>query len=310
MRAFRLLEHGKAALVNHLIEPRPREGERVVDVIAAGINPLDLVVCKGLIAPDGPLPRTLGVEAVGLVDGRRVVVHGAGVGLLRDGTLTEKVVAPDIAIVPVPSGVPIEVAAACGVTGATAVRLVQLAEAQRGDRALVLAASGAMGFAISSLLSSRGIESWGQIRRREAEAFVKEAGAQPLLAETPDALPAALGERPTIVFDCLGGDWSAAAEGLLGFEGRHVIFGSATGATAQINLTSFYRRSGVMRGYAGVLEPPSRLREAVELALQAAADGHLRIPVGEQFQLHSAPEALERVAKSHQGKIIVRMEAH
>lgn len=309
MHAFRLLEHGKTALVDNLPEPRAKDGEQVVDVIAAGINPLDLVVRKGLIAPDGPLPRTLGVEAVGLLRGRHVVVHGAGVGLRSDGTLAEKVVAPETAIIPVPAGVPVEIAAACGITGATAIRLVELAALHPGDRALVLAASGAMGFAISSLLSSRGIQTWGQIRRREAEAFVAAAGAQPLLAETPEALTAALnGGRPAAVFDCLGGHWTPAAEGLLGFEGRHIIYGTATGVNAQINLVGFYRRGGMMRGYAGVLEPQARLREAVGLALQAAASGRLRIPIGERYSLQSASVALERVALSHQGKIIVRMD--
>jgi NADPH2:quinone reductase len=308
MRALRLLEHNRVHLVVDAPNPQAASGEEIIEVAVVGINPLDVVIAKGLLAGDASLPRTLGVEAVGYLRGKPVVVHGAGVGIRRDGTLGERVAAPEIAIIPVPDNVPLEVAAACGITGATAIRLVQLAEAKAGDRAVVLGASGAVGSAVCSLLATARITTWGQIRRQDAQTFVKNAGAIPLLADSPKRIASALGgERPTIIFDCLGGEWMVAAAATLANDGRHVIYGTTCGAIVQLNLIEFYRRGGTMRGYRGVLEPPARLREAVELALAAVAQGRMRIPIATPIKFSSAKHALEQIARSHEGKILVEI---
>jgi NADPH2:quinone reductase len=308
MRALRIHRHGQPVLDANVLNPIAGSDEAVVELACAGINPVDVFIMLGQIAPEAPLPRILGIDGAGYLEGKPVMVHGAGVGVFRDGTLAERVAAPSVAIVPIPDGVSLETATGCGNAGATAIRLFQLAEAEPGDCALVLAASGSVGAAICSLLAAAGVRVWGQIRREPAAEFVRAAGGMPLLAETPAVLASALaGEQPNILFDPLGGKWTEAATDLLPLDARHIVYGSITGQMIEFDLRKFYRRSGTMRSYRGIMEPPERIREAVELALAAVADGRLRIPLGSRVPLSSAAQAYDLIRTSHTGRIVVEI---
>jgi NADPH2:quinone reductase len=306
VRALRIHRHGEPVFDANVPDPIARAGEAVVELAYAGINPVDAFIMQGQIAPEAPLPRVLGIDGSGHLDGEAVLVHGAGVGVIRDGTLAERVAAPPEAIVPIPQGVSLQSATGCGNAGATAIRLFQLAQARAGERALVLAASGSVGGAVCSLLAAAGVEVWGQIRRPSAAELVRAAGAVPLMAESPDALAGALAsERPAILLDPLGGKWTAAAIELLPMDARHIVYGTMTGQAIELDLRKFYRRSGTMRSYRGIMEPPQRLREAVELALAAVADGRMHIPVGSCLPLSSAAQAYDLIGTSHAGRIVI-----
>ena len=308
MRALRIHRHGQPVFETDA--PRPVAGvdEAIVDLVYAGINPVDVFIMQGGVAPDAPLPRVLGIDGAGYLDGIPVLVHGAGVGVFRDGTIAEQVAAPRVAIVTIPDGVSLESATGCGNAGGTAVRLFQLSEAQPSDHALVLAASGSVGAAICSLLAAAGVRVSAQIRRESAFDFVRDAGGTPLFARTPADLTATLGrDPPNILFDPLGGEWAAAAMELLPIDARHIVYGTITGQTIEINLRNFYRRSGTMRSYRGILEPAERLREACILAMKAVAEGRLKIPIGPRVPINSGVEAYEHIRTSHVGRVVVEI---
>ena len=309
MRALRIHRHGDAILESAVDDPIAGAEEAIVDLAFAGVNPLDVLIMLGNVAPTAPLPRTLGVDGSGYLNGKPVLVYGGGVGMLRDGTMAERVAAPRAAIVPLPNGVSLEAATACGNAGGTAIRLLELSEARPGEVALVLAASGSVGGAVCSLLAANGINAYGQVRRRSAAAFVEEAGAKPILAQTAGDLADALGElRPNILFDPLGGAWTLAAMDLLSLDARHVIYGTMTGKAIEFDLLKFYRRSGSIRGFRGIAEPQERLREAVSLALAAHAAGKLHIPIKHRVPLSAGTKALDLVRASHEGRIAIEIK--
>ena len=66
------------------------------------------------------LPWIPGTEGTGYLDGRPVMVSGAGVGVLRAGLYRERATVPSAAVTEVPEGVDLVQAAAIGVTGVTA----------------------------------------------------------------------------------------------------------------------------------------------------------------------------------------------
>ncbi|MGA2014839.1 MAG: hypothetical protein ABSH51_30525 [Solirubrobacteraceae bacterium] len=68
--AARLRRHGEPLVVEQVELPEPGEGEVRVALQYAGVNPIDRYIAEGRVAPDGPLPRTLGGEAAGSLDGR------------------------------------------------------------------------------------------------------------------------------------------------------------------------------------------------------------------------------------------------
>src|SRR5438552_10418873 len=151
VRAGRLHKHGEPLTIETVELPQPREGEVLVDLAFAGVNPIDRYTAEGSVAPDGPLPRTLGFEAAGVLDGRPVVVHGEGLGTARDGLWAQAAVVPRDAVSAVPEGADLREAAAMGVVGVTAWNVVHdVGHVGRDDRVLVLGASGGVGCAIVS----------------------------------------------------------------------------------------------------------------------------------------------------------------
>jgi NADPH:quinone reductase len=171
VRAVRLHEHGEPLKIETVELREPREGEVGVDLAFAGVNPIDRYTAEGSVAPEGPLPRTLGFEAAGVLDGRPVVVHGEELGTARDGVWAQAAVVPREAVTDVPEGVDLREAAAIGVVGVTAWNVVH-DDGQVGgaDRVLVLGASGGVGSAIVSLAHAAGATVWGRParpRRRE-----------------------------------------------------------------------------------------------------------------------------------------------
>jgi len=80
VKAARLHHHGDPLAVDEVSLPAPAPGEVRVELAFAGVNPVDSYVAAGRVAADGPLPRTVGSEASGHLDGRPVLVTGAGLG--------------------------------------------------------------------------------------------------------------------------------------------------------------------------------------------------------------------------------------
>src|SRR3954467_14771399 len=120
VKAARLHHHGDPLVVDEVSLPAPEAGEVRVELAFAGVNPVGSYAAAGRVAADGPLPRTVGSEASGHLDGRPVLVSGAGLGSTRDGVWAGAVNVPPSAVVPLPAGVGLPEAAALGVAGLTA----------------------------------------------------------------------------------------------------------------------------------------------------------------------------------------------
>ncbi|HYH48772.1 MAG TPA: zinc-binding alcohol dehydrogenase family protein, partial [Acidimicrobiia bacterium] len=120
--AARLHDHGKPLVLEDVDPPVPAGDEVVIEMAFAGVNPIDRYIAEGRVAPDSPLPRTMGMEGAGRLadDGQAVLVHGAGLAMKRDGAWAQRVVAPRGAVTAIPEGVDLAQAAAMGVAGVTA----------------------------------------------------------------------------------------------------------------------------------------------------------------------------------------------
>jgi NADPH:quinone reductase len=311
VRAARLVEHGQPLEVTVTPLADPDDGDVVVEMAYAGVNPVDRYIALGRVAPDSPLPRTLGVEGVGQVDGRWVALHGYGLGTTRDGLWAEAAVVPRDATVAVPDGVDPVAAASVGVAGVTAWRTVtDVARVTSSDRVLVLGASGGVGGMIVSLVRSIGAEVWGQTSHPAKAPAVESAGAgRVVVVEGPDELALAVAAlRPTVVFDPLGDGFTGAAVEALEPRGRLVIFGTSADARGDVPLQALYRKGLSVLGYAGMLEPPDALHRGMVGALEALRDGRLAVSVDSVLPLASAQEALDKLAaQAVTGKLVLTL---
>lgn len=331
VRAARLIEHGDplrvedVPLAGRLPAEAPRRGEGaataqgtgaqgdevVVEMLYAGVNPIDRYIVLGRVAPDAPLPRTVGVEGVGTVDGRLVVVHGTGVATSREGLWATAARVPLEATVAVPGGVDPQSAAAIGVAGATAWKTVHdLAQVRADDRVLVLGASAGVGSMIVSLLRLSGALVWGQTGQKKKTGAIEAAGAaRSVVVGTPADLGDAVRElRPTVVFDPLGGGFTGAAVDALETRGRLVIFGTSADTHGSMPLQALYRKGLRVLGYGGLTEPAESVHEAIRHALEAVRDGRLDVAVDEVVPLDGVNDAMARLARREvEGKLLLSL---
>ncbi|MGH9063474.1 MAG: quinone oxidoreductase family protein [Acidimicrobiales bacterium] len=312
VRAARLHRQGEPLQVEQVSLPSPAEGEVVVDLSFGGVNPVDRYVAAGRVAPDGPLPRTLGSEAAGHRDGRPVLVCGHGLGRSRDGVWAERAVVPEASVVDVPDGVDLAQAAAMGVVGVTAWRTtVDLAQVGPDDRVLVLGASGGVGGVILSLARSLGATVWGQTGSPAKAGWVADHGAhEVVVADAGQLLDQVRALSPTVVLDPLGGGFTGAGLEALEPFGRLVSFGTSAGAEASLNMQTLYRKSITVFGFGGLIEPPDRLRAGLVASLGALADGRLRVPVQDVVPLQEVEDAFRRLeARTVTGKLVLDLRS-
>jgi NADPH2:quinone reductase len=308
IRAARLHRHGDPLVVEAVPLPTPEPGEVRVQLAYAGVNPVDRYGAAGRVAADGPLPRTLGTEAAGTVDGRPVVVHGHGLGTTRDGLWATAAVVPKAALVAVPDGVGLDQAAAMGVAGVTAWRTaVELAQVGAEDRVLVLGASGGVGSMLVSICHHAGATVVGQTGDPAKAPWVRARGADEVVTGNAEAVAATIRRlAPTVVFDALGDGFTGMAVDAMARRGRLVLFGTSAGASGEVPLQPLYRKGLTVLGYGGLIEPEDRLGAGIAAALDALARGVLQVEIGERVPLEDINRGLQRQAERRVlGKLVV-----
>ncbi len=135
MRAVQIVKEGQLELVNTELKSLP-SGWHEVEIICSGLNRRDYWITKGLY-PGLKYPCTLGSDAVGLLDGARMIINpGLGweenspvqpsgfqiLGMPLDGTLAEKIVLPESSLFICPNHLSNEEAGVLGLAGLTAFR--------------------------------------------------------------------------------------------------------------------------------------------------------------------------------------------
>jgi NADPH:quinone reductase len=285
--AARLVRHGQPLELQELEIGEPGDEEVLLEVAYGGVNPSDMYAAQGRTARDGPVPRTLGTEGSGTVDGRPVLVRGFGIGTMRDGLWATAAIVPRAALTDLPEGVNMPQAAAMGVAGVTAWRTVtELARVTADDTVLVLGASGGAGSIMVSLAHGIGATVAGQTGSEAKRDWISRLGADYVVVSDALGLTSALVDLPpTVVFDGLGGEFTGAAIEAMQPGGRMVLFGTSAGLTGQLPLRQLYRKGITMHGYAGLLASNDAITAALGQALGALASGQFTVPIDSELPL-------------------------
>jgi NADPH:quinone reductase-like Zn-dependent oxidoreductase len=296
------------------IEPAAGEGQAVVEVRAAGVNPVDLAISAGRYFAGKPqLPCVAGREGVGLLDGRRVYFDApvAPFGSMAQRTLVD----PD-ATYPVPDAVDDGLAVALGISGLAAwLALSWRAQLSPGEHVLVLGASGVVGqLAVQAakllgaarvIAAARSQEALERSRSQGADAVVG-LDRSPQLA---DAFAQAAGGRIDVVVDPLFGEPFAAAVQAASFRARLVQLGAAAGAESTLPSAAIRGKLLSVLGHVNFAAPADVKRAAYERLLDAAAARKLSVEV-EALALERVAEAWGRVeAGSHRKVVLVTSPA-
>jgi NADPH2:quinone reductase len=310
VRAARVHTFGQGLRIDDVPEPEPGPDEVLVHVSRAAVNPVDVWLTEGTVAGGSqPLPFVPGVEGVGTVDGRSVMVRGSGVGIVRDGVYRERAVVPTEAVFELPEGLDSERVAGSAVTGTTAWALVnEVAKVTAGDRVLVLGASGGVGTMAVQLAGAAGAVVWGQTSNPQKASFVEQLGPDRVIVASAHDLAEATAElEPTVALDPLGDGFTVACIQALQPGGRLALFGTSAGAATEMDLRTLYRKSIQLLTYSGTLElEEERNRRALNEVIRAVAGGELRVVVDDVLPLERAAEAHRRIKyRQSQGKLLL-----
>ena len=307
MRAITVATYGSPLVLSDVPEPVVADGQELVEVVYASVNPLDIWVSQGNFAGVTPQPHTPGVEGlVRRANGELAVVMGVGVG--NAGTYAERVAAPVSGLIPVPTGTDPQQAAALGVAGVTAwMCLHALAEVKDTDTVLVLGASGGVGSVAAQLAKIAGAKVIGQTSSAAKVASVEALGVKAIVAASGAELSGALaGVAPTVVIEGIGGDFTGACVDVVAPGGRIVNFGTSAGTSVGFDMRTFYRKGTRLLGYGGLLLTPPQREKAFAALFSFVADGSLHVPIDEVLPLAQANDAHQRILnKQVEGKLLL-----
>jgi NADPH:quinone reductase-like Zn-dependent oxidoreductase len=170
MRALNVPSAGEQPTLSELPTPTPGEGQVLIRVKAAGLNPIDNGIAAGYLAGMLPhqYPLVLGRDAAGVVEAVGAGVEGIAVGdevlghvllapPIQAGTLAEYALLPAVTVTPKPEALDFVTAAALPLAGAAAAQSVDAVDPQPGQTVLVNGASGGVGSFAVQLLAARGV---------------------------------------------------------------------------------------------------------------------------------------------------------
>lgn len=275
--------------------PQPGEGEVLIRVRAASVNPVDWKYRRGFV--EKAVPVVLGSDVSGTVELSRAEGFAEGdevFGLAASGGYAEFASAPAAVIAKKPASISHVQAAALPVAGLTAWQaLFDRGELQSGQTALIAGAAGGVGhFAVqfSRLGGARTIGT-GSSRNRD---FVLGLGAEEYVDYTQqDVAEAASGVD--LAFDTVGGE---TTESLLPTLGEGGILITIAGAPPE----EAARERG-LRAELLVMSPTS---EQLARIADLVATDDLRVEIAEALPLTEIQRAHELSESGHtRGKIVL-----
>jgi len=294
--------------------PEP-SGEAIYEVSAVSLNPIDVNVGAGRYFGGHPeLPYVPGCEGVGrALDGTRVYLFSAGLGLSRDGLLAERAAAPADLGIPLPDAVSDEIATACGIAGMAGwMSVAWRAPVRNDDCVLVLGATGTVGLAATQaakLLGAKRVVAAGRNPERLKRAA--ELGADATVSLEEDDLVGAFkeaggGDGPTHIVDTLWGPPAVAAIQAAAPGWRLVQIGQSAGAEVPLASAVIRGKMGELYGYTDFAVPQDEFREQYLRLVGHAAAGEVVFDIT-TYPFERVAEAWERQANAANGKIVVTL---
>jgi NADPH2:quinone reductase len=302
--------------IEEVADPVPGEGQVLVRLHAAGVNPVDTYIRSGQYAQQAHLPYTPGIDGAGVVESvgpgvrHRKVGDRVYIAWSLSGTYAEKVLCTEFQTHPLPDGISFGQGAAIGVPYGAAYRaLFQKAAALPGETLLVHGASGGVGIAAVQLARAAGLRVIGSAGSDQGRELVLQAGAHAVLDHHQADHLAQTGKLTCgagvdVILEMLanvnlGDDLTALAKG-----GRVVVVGSR--GRVEIDPRDAMGREAVIIGMT-LFSATERELKSMHAAFAAGLEnGTLRPVVSRELPLADAAIAHREVIEtSTLGKIVL-----
>lgn len=298
--------------------PRPRAGEVLVKVAAAGVNRPDVLQRKGLYPVPPGASDIPGLEMAGTI-----VEVGQGAGewkagdnvcaLVQGGGYAQYCTAPAPQCLPVPKGLtPMEAATLPETYFTVWTNVFDRAALKAGENLLVQGGSSGIGVAAIQIARALGHRVFATAGSAEKCAACVKLGADRAINYRTEDFAEIVkqqtgGRGVDVILDMVGGEYIPKELRSLADDGRIVLIAFLGGSKAQVDLNELMRRRLTMTG--STLRPRSiefkgaiarSLREKVWPLVEA---GKIRpvifraFPYGEAAQAHALMESSQHIGK-------------
>jgi NADPH:quinone reductase-like Zn-dependent oxidoreductase len=281
--------------------PVPKPNQVLVRVKAAGINPGEIMIRKGVFADRWPatFPSGQGSDLAGVVEEigsavKNVVVGDEIIGFTEDrASHAELVVVGADHLVPRPAHVPWEQAGALFVAGTTAYAAVKAVALTASDTLVVSGAAGGVGSIVVQLARNIGAKVLG-LASAANHAWLTDHGVIPITYGdgVAERICAASGNKTDAFVDAFGGGYVELALKLGVAPDRIdtiIDFAAAAKYGVKSEGNSAAANAQVLAELAGLIEA-----------------GRLEIPIAKTYRLADVREAYQDLEKRHtRGKIVL-----
>jgi NADPH2:quinone reductase len=318
MKAIRVHEFGgpEVMKLEDVPDLKAGPGQVVVNVKAAGVNPVDTYIRSGSYALKPPLPYTPGMDAAGTVAAVGAGVESVAVGerVYVGGTLSgayaELALCDAAQVHPLPQGVSFAQGAGVNVPYATAYRaLFHRACGQPGETVLVHGASGGVGIAAVQMGRAGGFTVIGTGGTDQGRKLVLEQGAHHVVDHHQEGYEKEIvaltkGRGVDVILEMLADVNLARDLTLLALRGRVVVIGNR--GSIEIDPRATMRRDLSILGLT-LLNATKEELVGIHAALVAGLASRTLTPiVGREMPLAEAPRAHREVLEpGAYGKIVL-----
>src|SRR5712692_2559213 len=225
--------------------PQPKPNEAVVNILAAGVNFIDVYNREGRYKV--PLPFVLGQEGAGVVSAvgsevRDVAIGDRGAYTSVLGSYAEYAAVPADLLVKIPDGVSEREAAAAMLQGMTAHYLCyDTYPLKPGETALIHAAAGGVGLLLVQMAHQLDARVIGTVSTEEKAQLARQAGADEVILYTQTDFEAETkrltgGKGVDVVYDSVGKTTFDKGLNVLRPRGMMALFGGSSGAVPPFDL--------------------------------------------------------------------------
>lgn len=300
--------------------PTLAAGQALVAVLAAPINPSDVLMLTGQYGQLPPLPAVGGSEGVGRVVELGPETTGPAVGqtvLLPagSGTWATHVVVPASRLIPLPDDADPKQLAMLTVNPPTASLLLsEFADLKAGDWIIQNGANSGVGSCVVQLAKLRGLKTVNLVRRESAVESVRAQGGDVVLVDGDDLAArvqaATGGAALKLGIDAVGGQATMRMAATLAESAVIVNYGALSGEPCIVTPRELIFRDVVLKGFWLArwfrVTPPAVQRALLtELAGRIAA-GQLHTPIQATYDVAQIKDAISAAAAGERtGKVLI-----
>ncbi|HEY5283585.1 MAG TPA: quinone oxidoreductase [Polyangia bacterium] len=304
--------------ITELPTPTPGAAEVLVRVDAAGVNYIDVYHRIGLYPL--PLPLPIGLEGAGTVERAGSEVKDLRPGdrvawASVPGSYATHVIAPAERLVPIPSNIASDIAAALLLQGMTAHYLCRTVfPLGAGHIALVHAAAGGVGLLLTQMAKRAGAQVIGTVSTEAKASLAKDAGADHVinyrLSDFASEVKRLTGGRGVdVVYDAVGKDTFDRSLDSLAPRGYIVLYGQSSGVVPAFDPGRLSKGSNSLtrpslQHYTATRQ--ELLSRSGDLFAMVAA-GQLHVRIDRTFPLAQAADAHRALTgRETTGKVLLR----